>query len=269
MAFLCHNDWIEEFARKRAPTDVQTMKSLVCFVSVLAMVSASLLAEDEKTVPAIGLADLAAKADVIVLAQVKDTDYFYRHEYPVNGSAYLKVLIPYKIDKPMDIMEIYESGLHENECYFPNPSVFEEGRRYLLFLQLDPDKPERYRGLAEGCALDVLVDSDNHYALRYPVTGIDLTDELADLATEMKFSDAYALVNEDSFNSTERNILLDAGLIVPFEATEKNAPRALGMPPPEPPGRQWIYTRGIDLVTVRKMLGPAALGLDRNQQPLE
>ena len=243
------------------------MRRLVFFV--LALASASLFAEEEKTVPAIGLADLAAKADVIVLAQVKDTDYFYRHEYPVNGSAYLKVLIPYKTDKAMDIMEVYESGLHENECYFPNPSVFEEGRRYLLFLKLDPDKPERYRGLAEGCALDVLVDSDNHYALRYPVTGIDLTDSLAELATEMKFSDSYALVNEDSLTSTERNILLDAGLIAPFEAAEKNAPLALGMPPTEPPGKQWIYTHGIDLVTIRKMLGPAGLSLERNQKRVE
>ncbi len=245
------------------------MRRLICFVSVLAVVSASLFAEEEKTVPAISLEDLAAKADVIVLAQVKDTDYFYRHEHPVNGSAYLKVLIPYKTDKAMDIMEVYESGLHENECYFPNPSVFEEGRRYLLFLQLDPDKLERYRGLPEGCALDVLVDSDNHYALRYPVTGIDLTDSLDELARDIKFSDSYALVNENSLSSTERNSLLDGGLIVPFEATEKNASLALGMPPTEPPGRQWIYTHGIDLVTVRKMLGPAALSLDRNQKALE
>jgi hypothetical protein len=101
------------------------------------------------------------------------------------------------------------------------------------------------------------------------VTGIDLTDSLAELATEMKFSDSYALVNEDSFNSTERNILLEAGLIAPFEAAEKNAPRALGMPPTEPPGKQWIYTHGIDLVTIRKMLGPAALSLERNQKRVE
>ena len=245
------------------------MIRLACFVSVLAVVSASLFSKEEKTVPAISLEDLAAKADVIVLAQVKDTDYFYRHEYPVNGSAYLKVLIPYKTDKAMDIMEVYESGLHENECYFPNPTVFEEGRRYLLFLKLDPEKPERYRGLEEGCALDVLVDSDNHYALRYPVTGIDLTDSLAGLATGMKFSDSYALLDEDSLNSTERNILLDAGLIVPFEETKKSAPGVFGAPQTEPAGRQWIYTSGIDLVTLRKLLGPEALSPDRNQKRVE
>ena len=147
--------------------------------------------------------------------------------------------------------------MHENECYFPNPTVFEEGRRYLLFLKRDPDRPERYRGLAEGCALDVLVERDNHYALRYPVTGINLTDALEDLAVEMQFSDSYAIEDEDSLTSTERNILLDAGWIAPLEESKKKTvPGVLGAPQTETTGPQWIYTRGIDLATIRKMLGP-------------
>ncbi len=121
------------------------MKRLICLV--VAMTATPLWAQDERPVPPISLADLGAKAEVIVLAQVKDTDYFYRRGYPVSGSAYLKILIPYKIDKAMEIIEIHERGLHENECYFSNPTVFEEGRRYLLFLKRDPDRPERYRGL--------------------------------------------------------------------------------------------------------------------------
>ncbi len=231
------------------------MKRLICLV--VAMTATPLWAQDEQPVPPISLADLGAKAEVIVLAQVKDTDYFYRRDFPVSGSAYLKILIPYKIDKPMEIIEIHEQGLHENECYFPNPTVFEEGRRYLLFLQRDPDKPERYRGLAEGCALDVLVERDNHYALRYPVTGIDLADELEGLAVEMQFGDSYAIEDEDSLTSTERNILLDAGWIAPLEESKKKtAPGVLGAPQPKTEGPQWIYTRGIDLATIRKMLGP-------------
>ena len=216
------------------------MKILICLV--LAIAATSLFAQDERLVPTISLAGLGAKAEVIVLAQVKDTDYSYRRGYPVSGSAYLKILIPYRLDKPMDIIEVYEKGLHQNECYFPNPTVFEEGRRYLLFVQRDPDKPDRYRGLTEGCALDVLVDRDNQYAVRYPVTGIDLTDPLEDLAVEMQFGDSYAFEDEDSLTSTERNILLNAGLIVPVEGSDKKTP-------------QWLYTHGIDLVTVRKMLG--------------
>ena len=232
------------------------MKKLIYIVYILVIVSGTLLAQDERPVPPISLADLGAKAEVIVLAQVKDTDYFYRRGYPVSGSAYLKILIPYKIDKPMEIIEIHEQGLHENECYFPNPTVFEEGRRYLLFLKRDPDKPERYRGLAEGCALDVLVERDNHYALRYPVTGINLADALEDLAVEMQFGDSYAIEDEDSLTSTERNILLDAGWIAPLEESrKKTVPGVLGTPQPETTGPQWIYTRGIDLATIRKMLG--------------
>ena len=230
------------------------MKRLICFF--LALAATPVFTQDERPVPPISLADLGAKAEVIVLAQVKDTDYFYRREYPVSGSAYLKILIPYKIEKPMEIIEVYEKGLHAKECYFPNPTVFEEGRRYLLFLKRDPDKPERYRGLAEGCALDVLVEGDNQYALRYPVTGIDLADSLEDLAVEMQFGDSYAIEDENSLTSTERNILLDAGWIVPVEDSKKKKVSGdLGAPQVEAASRQWIYTRGIDLATIRKMLG--------------
>jgi len=230
------------------------MKRLICLI--LAMAAWPAFAQDQDPVPPISLVDLGAKAEVIVLAQVKDTDYFYRRGYPVSGSAYLKILIPYKLDKPMDIIEIHEHGLHKNECYFSNPTVFEEGRRFLLFLQRDPDRPERYRGLAQGCALDVLVEDNNHYAVRYPVTGIELADSLQSLAVEMQFGDAYAIENEDSLGSTERNILLDAGWIVPFEEMKKaTAPGVLGAPQVEATARQWIYTHGIDLATFRKMLG--------------
>ena len=82
------------------------MKRLICLV--LAMVATPLFAQSERRVPPISLADLGAKAEVIVLAQVKDTDYFYRHEYPVSGSAYLKILIPYRLDKPLEIIEVHE-----------------------------------------------------------------------------------------------------------------------------------------------------------------
>ena len=231
------------------------MKRRKCLV--LLIFATALPANEERRVPPISLADLGAKAEVIVLAQVKDTDYFYRHEHPVSGSAYLKILIPYRIDKPLEIIEVHEQGLHENECYFSNPTVFEEGRRYLLFLQRDPDQPERYRGLTVGCALAVLVKGDNHYALRYPVTGIDLSDPLEHLATEMRFGDSYAIEDEDSFTSTERNILLDAGWIVPYEKSRKKTmPGVPGAPQVDVTNRQWIYTHGIDLATMRKMLGP-------------
>jgi hypothetical protein len=242
------------------------MNDLIRSLFLLAVISAPLLAGEEAPTPPISLAVLADKADVIVLGQVKDTDYFYRHEYPVSGSAYLKVLIPYKADRPNDLIEVYEKGLHENECYFPNPSVFEEGRRYLLFLRQDPDKPERHRGLAEGCALDVLVDGNNQYALKYPVSGITLSDRLEDLTRPMTFSDSYALESEETLTSTERNILLESGLIIPWEPPPDDVePGVLGVPQGRLQGDHWIYTKGIDLTAFRKLMES---GNDRTQETI-
>jgi len=197
----------------------------------------------EPQTPPVSLADLAGRADLVVLAQARDTDYFVRREIPVSGSAYLKVLIPYKspddLIRPGDIIDVYEKGLHENECYFPNPTVFEEGRRYLLFLKKDPEDDERYRGMPEGCALDVLVDNNNRYALRYPVNGIRLSDSLGPLATEREFRDPYAIVGDELLLPAERDSMLKAGELVAYT---------------EPKGLQWIYTRGVDLTAARKLM---------------
>jgi hypothetical protein len=195
----------------------------------------------------VSLSELAANADLVVLAQTRDTDYFMRRDIPVSGSAYLKVLIPYKVPREAgeqsDIIEVYEKGLHQNECYFPNPSVFEEGRRYLLFLRKDPENEARFRGLTQGCALDVLVNSDNSYALRYPVTGIDLSDSFGSLVRDMTFSDGYAIVDDEALLPALRDAMRSAGEIKPYDS----------------PIRQWIYTRGVDLTDVRKLMEPEGL----------
>ena len=184
----------------------------------------------------VSLAELAALADLVVLAQARDTDYLRRRDIPVSGSAYLKALITYKSDGPPDILEVYEKGLHANECYFPNPSVFEEGRRYLLFVQRDPLDNTRYRGLPQGCALDVLVNDQNQYALRYPVDGIKLTDPLDQLAVEMKFSDSYAIVQDSELLPADRDAMLAKGLIIPHSSG------------------QWMYTRGVPLNHLRELM---------------
>ena len=146
----------------------------------------------EKTTP-VSLSALAAEADLVAVAQVKDTDYVYTRSFPSEGSAFLRILIAYKQNNAdEEIIEIYEKGLHPNECYFENPTVLEEGRRYLVFFRLDPDDPENYRGLAEGCALEILVTGNNGYALKYPIKGIDLTDDLDKLAIKYDFRDNYA-----------------------------------------------------------------------------
>jgi len=182
------------------------------------------------------LAQLASHADLVALAQVRDTDYAYRREYPVGGSAYLKVLIAYKSGQPGDIIEIFERGLHPHECYFPNPTVFEEGRRYLLFLKIDESDPERYVGLPQGCALDVLVSRDLRYVVRAPVDGIAIADPLDDVTREYEFADRYALEDSESIPPSERNRLLAEGSL---------APRGDG----------YVYTRGVALSELRKLMG--------------
>ena len=203
-------------------------------------------AESAQSLPTLSLAELAAQADVIALAQVRDTDYRYRRDYPVSGSAYLKVLIPYKVDQPLEIIDIYEFGLRAGECYFPNPSVFEEGRRYLVFLQRDPDDAERYRGLPSGCALEVLVTAENQYALRWPIDGIPLSDELQALATPTTFGDSYAVLEEEDLRSEQRDEYLEMGWIEPGEQ------------------EGYHYTRGIDLAAIRSLMGDAGFSDDRH-----
>ncbi len=191
-------------------------------------------------VPAtIGLAELTAKADLVALAQVRDTDYLARRNIPVSGSAYLEVLIPYKPGGAAGLIEVYEKGLQDKACYFPNPDVTEEGRRYLVFLKKDPADPTRFRGMPEGCALDVLVAADNRYVLRYPLTGINLSGPFGSLAHETAFSDGYAVVADDELLPEQRNAMLGAGQIRPYRE-----------------GR-WIYTMGIDLSAARVLMEQA------------
>ena len=166
-------------------------QGLLTALIVLFLVPPALQAGEKNDVSekAVSLAELASSADMVVLAQVRDTDYRLQREIPVSGSAYLAVLIAYKQDRDIDLVEVYEKGLHSHECYFPNPTVLEEGRRYLLFLRRDPEETERYRGLPQGCALEVLVDSDNRYAVRYPADGMAFSDKLSGLSAEMTVSD--------------------------------------------------------------------------------
>ena len=209
-------------------------------LSVLVLSLAWPAAQAEPIDP-VSLTDLALRSDLVAVAQVRDTDYRLRREIPVSGSAYLRPLITYKGDDAVDIFEIYEKGLHERACYFPNPTVFEEGRRYLVFLVRDPEDPERYRALPEGCALDVLVTRDNRYALRYPADGIRLSDDLDRLAKSMDFADRYAIVADEDLLPQRRDHLLALGAI---EAHGED---------------RWIFLLGIPLHEARRLIEPAAL----------
>lgn len=184
----------------------------------------------------VSLAELAEKADLVAVAQVKDTDYVYTRSFPSEGSAYLKILIVYKSGAEAgEIIEVYDKGLHPSECYFENPTVFEEGRRYLVFFRLDPEDPGIYRGLAHGCALEILVTEDNRYALKFPLEGMDLSDKLDALAVKYDFRDNYALLAEESLEPARRDDLLARRLIIPYQG-------------------QFKYTQGIDLTIIRKLM---------------
>jgi hypothetical protein len=219
------------------------------------LVSSTLIFASDKTADtenkgqeeqAVSLTELATRADLVAIAQVKDTDYVFTRSFPSEGSAYLKILIAYKVNQPgEEIIEVYEKGLHPYECYFENPTVFEEGRRYLVFFRNDPEDPETYRGFPEGCALEIFVSKDNRYALKYPIEGLNLADKLDELATEYDFRDNYALVSEESLSPVERDDLLSRGLIIPYQG-------------------QFKYTHGVDLTTARKLITNEALKPARN-----
>ncbi len=193
----------------------------------------------------ISLSELATQADLVAVAQVQDTDYVYTRSFPSEGSAFLRILIAYKRDKTSeDIIEIYEKGLHHHECYFENPTVLEEGRRYLVFFRHDPQNPEYYRGLAAGCALEILVTDNNRYALKYPLEGIQLADNLDELVAKYDFRDNYALVSEQALSPVQRDDLLTKGLIIRYQGEFK-------------------YTHGIDLTAARNLMDIKALRQNR------
>lgn len=216
----------------------------------LLLTTTSVFAQDTddpgEPLPPVTIRDLAARADLVALVQVLDTDYEYARDFPIGGTAFLRVLIPYKVNRPVpDIVEVYDEGLDEYECYFPNPPITEEGRRYLLFARDNPDVEGQFLGLEEGCALTVLVTADNRYALRYPAEGFDLADDLDALAGPVDYADAHAVLQYEELEVAERERLLEAGLV---EARED---------------RTYKLTRGIPLGEVRGLLGAENLTTDR------
>ena len=212
------------------------------------LLSSCELVYSAETTPAISLTELAEKSDLVAVAQVRDTDYVYTRSFPSEGSAFLSILIAYKPGKTSgDIIQINEKGLHPNECYFENPTVFEEGRRYLVFLRRDPEDLENYRGLADGCALEILVTAENRYALKFPISGIDLKDKLDKLVLKQDFRDNYALLTEESISPVVRDDLLTRGLLVPYQGKFK-------------------YTHGIDLTEARKLISGASLKTNKYRQ---
>ncbi|MFT5139292.1 MAG: hypothetical protein ACI9H8_001195 [Lysobacterales bacterium] len=200
---------------------------------------------EELPIPPVSLANLVADADVVALVKVLDTDYQYTREFPSGGMGFLEVLIPYKVSLPLeDILEVYEEGLHKGECYFEDTAPGQDGRRYLIFLKLNTEFKGQYKGLKQGCKLDVLVRNNGQYALRFPLSGIKISDDFSPHAVEMAFQDEYAFLEDEEISPDERNELLAKGFLTSIE-------------------QRFEFTHGIDISTFRKLMGPDALTLDR------
>lgn len=223
---------------------------LPCAAITLAANCLAQEAAEERPTPT--LAELVSSADLVAVVRVLDTDYEYTREFPSGGTAFLQVLIPYKVSRPLeDIVEVYEEGLREGECYFENPTVLEEGRRHLVFLRLSEDVEDQYNGLEAGCKLDVLVTDENRYALRYPLRGLPIADDVSGLVRALTYQDAYAVVEEDDITPPERISLLEQGYL-------------------EVAGEQrFRFTHGIPLEEFRSLVGPDLLTLDRSLKQVQ
>ncbi len=205
------------------------------------------------------LTELAAAADLIAVARVEQVDYQKTREFPSSGSAFLKILIPYKGAAKGDWIEVVERGLAADACYYPEPGVWDfEGARFLVLLNKSGPNKDTYRGRAPGCRLPVLVTADNRYALRVPVAGLRLGE--TDAATELEFADPAAFVDASDFTRAELDELVS---VYRARRVEPDDPLA-------PPRDLYVYTRGIPIERVRELMFPprqAAGGAETQPSP--
>ena len=188
-------------------------------------------------------AQLAADADLIAVVQVEETTYEYvRRKFPVKGTGYLKVLLPYKGDTtPGTLIQVPESGLRDTACYYPRLDLFQvEGARFLAFLKQEKD--DVYKGVAPYCQLPVFVTDSARYALKYPVPGVEFASP--DQVRELQFADPAAYVETNDMTRMQ------------IEALEADFARPVPTAPGFPPDTRYVYTRGIMLGDVRAAMFP-------------
>lgn len=224
------------------------MRNLKSFLPIALFLALPVIAQDDEQTPErLSPADLAAASEVIVLAQLIYVDYERPRDSPVEGIARFDVLLPYKVPHPVNRLTVFEEGVKDIECYFPEEPAAGEQRRYLLFLVPDPDKDERYRGNPHGCALEVLTTRENHYAVRWPQDTVVLDDEAEALVRELDFYGPGSRIDATTMTSTsiERRAENDA-----MKQVEGHL----------------VYTRGILLGEFRRLMGEAGVTPDRIQR---
>ncbi len=199
------------------------------------------------------LAQRAAASDVVVLAQLERTDYQYTRGFPVDGRAWFTTLLTYKAPRVIERFIVKESGLKDNECYFPEQVAGQEGPRYLLFLVRDPE--DGWRGHPDGCALEVLVASDNRYALRWPQPGFGGENGRGDDAVQ-------ALVGPMDFQGPRSRI--DASEMLAHQREARAEAQFLRVD-----GTDLMPTRGIELGEFRALISDGLVNEDGALQARE
>jgi hypothetical protein len=192
--------------------------------------------------PSHWLAERAASSDLVVLAQLERVDYDYERDFPVGGEAWFRPLIRYKTSiEPRGLLIVQEQGMHANECYFDDPLPWDERPRYLLFLNHDPET-DSVRGHPDGCAIEILVRSDNSYAARWPQPAFGNEDGrgdavLAPLVQQMEFQGPRSRIDASDMLDHQRRARAERE----FMRIE---------------GTDLVPTRGIDLSELRRRMQP-------------
>ena len=222
------------------------MKNIVSFLLLLlpALVLAD-EAEDDAPPPERHPSELASESDLVALVQVDRTHYERKRGAPVAGTAWLEVLLPYKVERPIDRIRLIEEGFGEDRCYFDDAPLWAEQPRYLVFLTA-ADKGN-FEGHRSTCKLHVVVTTNNRYAVRWPQDDLHLEASDEALIQELEFIGPGSTIDVSEMTSIRRDnlqkryLLADAG-----------------------DGR-YRYTRGILLEDFRTLLGADNLTLDRQQ----
>src|SRR5690606_19743666 len=146
------------------------------------------------------LAEAAAWADVVAVAQVVNVDYQKVRDLNSQGQAFLTVHVPYKGVNKNDLLIVSAKGFTEHQCYYPDREG--EGERYLVFLKQSPENNNEYHGFKPYCQLQVLLDDSGKYILRFP---LDASLSLPEtLVQEVIYQDPNAIIDTTEWTSIKR-----------------------------------------------------------------
>lgn len=231
-------------------TSVQASMSFPAIALLLVLPTLLLAGEEAPEMPT--PAELAAESDYVVLARLEVYDYEERRNIPVEGKAWFEVLVPYKVPAPTGRLRLYEQGVGGDRCYFDDVALHGEMPRYLLFLveHHDPEQGDA-RGHPDRCALPVLVSTDNRYAVRWPIDGLDLPEDIGSRVRAFEFHGPGSTVDLRGETRHRREQRIEREFLEPVEGGRR---------------AQYRYTRGIPLEDFRPLMGEQNLTRDRLQR---